>query len=91
MNDEELREKIAQALCGARYPFRPGPRPTDNPLDYRDAKAILPIVEAEVRAAKAEAWGAACEAFAWCIDGGTIEDALPYVAQHNPYREEPTR
>ena len=50
-----LQERIAQALCGARFPSRPHPRPTDNPLDYRDARAVLPIVAAEVQAAKAEA------------------------------------
>ena len=50
-----LQERIAQALCGARFPSRPHPRPTDNPLDYRDARAVLPIIAAEVQAAKAEA------------------------------------
>lgn len=51
----------------------------------RKAAALMPLV----KRGQAEAWDGACEAFAWCITNGPVEDALPYVAQHNPYEEAP--
>lgn len=51
------------------------------------AADVLPII----RKAQADAWDEACQAFAWCRDNGPIEDALPYVAEHNPYRTEESR
>ena len=50
---DALTERIAEMVCGARY--RGEPVWTDNPQDYRVARLILPIVDAEVRKAKAEA------------------------------------
>jgi hypothetical protein len=41
---------------------------------------------ARIREAKAEAWDEACEAFAWCLNNGELEDSLPYMVEHNPYR-----
>lgn len=41
----------------------------------------------ESTAAKAAAWEEACQAFAWCLDNGSSEDALTHVVANNPYRE----
>lgn len=92
---DRLREAIAEELYYEQHPEGrhrsewPAAVYPDTVHEYRDlAAAVLPIVEAEVRASKAEAWDEACQAFAWCRDNGPIEDALPYVAEHNPYRQE---
>ena len=63
---DALQERIARALYeNAEYY---GPAPTQPPWDWRDdeergewmeiAAAVLPIIAAEVKAAKAEAWRA---------------------------------
>ena len=76
-----LQERIARALYeNAEYY---GPAPTQPPWDWRDdeergewmevAAAVLPIIAAEVRAAKAEALREAVEKYAI-----TIPDALGY-------------
>jgi len=46
------------------------------------AAALAPVV-AEARA---EAWDEAVQALAWALDNGPSDRALPYVAEHNPYR-----
>ena len=42
------------------------------------------------RAAQADAWEEACQAFGWCLNNGSIEDALAYVSEHNPYAKDQT-
>lgn len=42
------------------------------------------------RAAQADAWEEACQAFGWALNNGSIEDALAYVSEHNPYAEDQT-
>lgn len=34
---------------------------------------------------KAEGWSEACKGLAWCFDHGSPRDALPYLAEHNPF------
>lgn len=79
---EKIRDEVAGIVIGSGY------YSTAIGVDEASevAAAVLPIVADEVRKAKAEAWDETCEAFAWCITNGPIEDALPYVAEHNPYR-----
>lgn len=54
---------------------------------YREAKGAQfdRWLAEEIRAAKNEAWGEACQALAWCFDNGPERDALPYLIEHNPF------
>lgn len=66
-------------------------QPAAKSYDFTESRDEFDRWLARVRrdAAKA-AWDEACEAFAWCRDNGPIEDALPYVVEHNPYMPEET-
>lgn len=63
-----------------------GSEPSDERIAYMlRAAAVLPIVEAEVRKAKAEAWDEGCEAFESAHKCDHIE---PWGhLRDNPYRE----
>ena len=85
---DALREKLAETLHYGQGHDDWGVANDDERGEALAlADEVLPDLAAEVRKAKAEAWDETCEAFAWCITNGPIKDALPYVAEHNPYRE----
>lgn len=77
-----LQERIARALAGASYVEGPHA----EALFRDEAAAVLPIVEAEVQAAKADAWAVGY--------GAGQSDARHHARGPsrtiNPYRQEQT-
>lgn len=87
MTTDDLTERITRVIAKHRRWDVLNPEPHQQDRDY--ATAVMSVVAPAIQAAKAEAWDEGCEAFAWCRDNGPIEDALPYVVEHNPYKEDP--
>ena len=85
MTTDDLTERIARAL--ARQDGYDPDKHCDEWIMYgmrESAAAVLPIVEAEVRKAKAEAWDEGCEAFEVAHKCDHIE---PWGhLRDNPYR-----
>lgn len=46
----------------------------------------LPTMEEAVNTARGDGWDEACQALAWAMENGSIEEAPAYVAANNPYR-----
>jgi hypothetical protein len=61
--------------CGLKFGF------SDSAIHH-----VASLLASREAAARAEAWDEAVQALGWALNNGPSERALPYVAEHNPYR-----